>query len=254
MSKSMCGCGCSIISSLMKRLGRTACCSDLFTSHTSEQLQRLATGCPPQPKVTMRQRPVTQPHLCLHFPPDQPAVYSLWLITRVQCRKHMGPDGRKPRVWNTASLFICFACPKRFLRYESCTTRESGAVIDSLIEPGDLMAVSLPWQQWTCFQLAESFKWMPSDGLGFTLIAAPHQLEEKLLLMEQIKAKQDCVCVCVCVCVWVLVCTCQCVWMGVWLCSHTGFCLMAAASRVPSVSWCVMHMTVSVVGRHWLRF
>ena len=98
MSKSMCGCGCSIISSLMKRLGRTACCSDLFTSHTSEQLQRLATGCPPQPKVTMRQRPVTQPHLCLHFPPDQPAVYSLWLITRVQCRKHMGPDGRKPRV------------------------------------------------------------------------------------------------------------------------------------------------------------
>lgn len=68
MSKSMCGCGCSIISSLMKRLGRTACCSDLFTSHTSEQLQRLATGCPPQPKVTMRQRPVTQPHLCLHSP------------------------------------------------------------------------------------------------------------------------------------------------------------------------------------------
>ncbi|XP_044047590.1 ABC transporter F family member 4-like [Siniperca chuatsi] len=50
MSKSMCGCGCSIISSLMKRLGRTACCSDLFSSHTSEQLQRLATGCPPQPK------------------------------------------------------------------------------------------------------------------------------------------------------------------------------------------------------------
>lgn len=54
MSKSMCGCGCSIISSLMKRLGRTACCSDLFSSHTSEQLQRLAAGCPPQPKVTAR--------------------------------------------------------------------------------------------------------------------------------------------------------------------------------------------------------
>ncbi|KAK9540567.1 hypothetical protein VZT92_003009 [Zoarces viviparus] len=52
MSKSMCGCGCSFISSLMKRLGRTACCSDLFSSHTSEQLQRLAAGCPPQPKVT----------------------------------------------------------------------------------------------------------------------------------------------------------------------------------------------------------
>ncbi|KAK2918810.1 hypothetical protein Q8A73_003181 [Channa argus] len=51
MSKSMCGCGCSIISSLMKRLGRTACCSDLLScSHTSEQLQRLATGCPPQTK------------------------------------------------------------------------------------------------------------------------------------------------------------------------------------------------------------
>ncbi|XP_029948876.1 F-box/WD repeat-containing protein 7 isoform X2 [Salarias fasciatus] len=51
MSKSMCGCGCSIISSLMKRLGRTACCSDLLScSHTSEQLQRLATGCPPRPK------------------------------------------------------------------------------------------------------------------------------------------------------------------------------------------------------------
>ncbi|GAA6228097.1 F-box/WD repeat-containing protein 7 isoform X1 [Lates japonicus] len=66
MSKSMCGCGCSIISSLMKRLGRTACCSDLLScSHTSEQLQRLATGCPPQPKVTVRQRPPTQPHLCL---------------------------------------------------------------------------------------------------------------------------------------------------------------------------------------------
>ncbi|XP_072240973.1 F-box/WD repeat-containing protein 7 isoform X2 [Leuresthes tenuis] len=51
MSKSMCGCGCSIISSLMKRLGCTACCSDLLScSHTSEQLQRLATGCPPRPK------------------------------------------------------------------------------------------------------------------------------------------------------------------------------------------------------------
>lgn len=53
MSKSMCGCGCSIISSLMKRLGRSACCSDLLScSHTSEHLQRLATGCPPQHKVT----------------------------------------------------------------------------------------------------------------------------------------------------------------------------------------------------------
>ena len=63
MSKSMCGCGCSIISSLMKRLGRTACCSDLLScSHTSEQLQRLASGCPPQPqaKVTAHHRPLTR--------------------------------------------------------------------------------------------------------------------------------------------------------------------------------------------------
>ncbi len=53
MSKSMCGCGCSIISSLMKRLGRSACCSDLLScSHTSEHLQHLATGCPPRHKVT----------------------------------------------------------------------------------------------------------------------------------------------------------------------------------------------------------
>ncbi|XP_039549777.1 F-box/WD repeat-containing protein 7 isoform X1 [Pimephales promelas] len=35
----------------MKRLGRSACCSDLLScSHTSEHLQRLATGCPPQHK------------------------------------------------------------------------------------------------------------------------------------------------------------------------------------------------------------
>lgn len=61
MSKSMCGCGCSIISSLMKRLGRTACCSDLLScSHTSEQLQRLATACPPRPKVIVCQLPLTQ--------------------------------------------------------------------------------------------------------------------------------------------------------------------------------------------------
>lgn len=59
MSKSMCGCGCSIISSLMKRLGCAVCCSDLFPSHTSEQLQRLAAGCRPQPKVTP-----TRSHLC----------------------------------------------------------------------------------------------------------------------------------------------------------------------------------------------
>lgn len=59
MSKSMCGCGCSIISSLMKRLGCAVCCSDLFSSHTSEQLQRLAAGCPPQRKVTP-----PRSHLC----------------------------------------------------------------------------------------------------------------------------------------------------------------------------------------------
>lgn len=53
MSKSMCGCGCSIISSLMKRLNRSTCCSDLFScSHTSDQLQRLSIECPRQPKVT----------------------------------------------------------------------------------------------------------------------------------------------------------------------------------------------------------
>ncbi|CAL8331313.1 unnamed protein product [Lota lota] len=47
MSESMCGCGCSFISSLMKRLSRTACCSDLLScSHTSEQLHRLATDRP----------------------------------------------------------------------------------------------------------------------------------------------------------------------------------------------------------------
>ncbi|XP_032990139.1 F-box/WD repeat-containing protein 7 isoform X1 [Rhinolophus ferrumequinum] len=51
MSKSMCGCGCSIISSLMKRLNRSTCCSDLFScSHTSDQLQRLSIDCPRQPK------------------------------------------------------------------------------------------------------------------------------------------------------------------------------------------------------------
>lgn len=82
MSKSMCGCGCSIISSLMKRLGRTACCSDLFSSHTSEQLQRLATGCPPQPKVTMRQRPLTQPHVSSCILSSQ--LYAFY----VHCRKY----------------------------------------------------------------------------------------------------------------------------------------------------------------------
>ncbi|XP_034878793.1 F-box/WD repeat-containing protein 7 isoform X5 [Mirounga leonina] len=47
----MCGCGCSIISSLMKRLSRSTCCSDLFScSHTSDQLQRLSIECPRQPK------------------------------------------------------------------------------------------------------------------------------------------------------------------------------------------------------------
>lgn len=54
MSESMCGCGCNIISSLMKRLGRTACCSDLLScSNTSEHLQRLGLGCPPQRKVIL---------------------------------------------------------------------------------------------------------------------------------------------------------------------------------------------------------
>lgn len=51
MNKSMCGCGCSIISSLMKRLGCSTCCSHLLScSHTSEQLQRLSIECLNQPK------------------------------------------------------------------------------------------------------------------------------------------------------------------------------------------------------------
>ncbi|XP_065453899.1 F-box/WD repeat-containing protein 7 isoform X8 [Chrysemys picta bellii] len=55
MSKSMCGCGCSIISSLMKRLGRSTCCSDLLScSHTSDQLQRLSIECPSQPKKNVK--------------------------------------------------------------------------------------------------------------------------------------------------------------------------------------------------------
>ncbi|XP_051866074.1 F-box/WD repeat-containing protein 7 isoform X3 [Pristis pectinata] len=41
----MCGCGCSIISSLMKRLGRPNCCKDhLSCSFTSGQLERLSNG------------------------------------------------------------------------------------------------------------------------------------------------------------------------------------------------------------------
>lgn len=49
----MCGCGCSIISSLMKRLSRSTCCSELFScSHIPDQLQRLSIECPRQPKVT----------------------------------------------------------------------------------------------------------------------------------------------------------------------------------------------------------
>uniref|UniRef100_A0A7M4EPC6 F-box/WD repeat-containing protein 7 n=2 Tax=Crocodylus porosus TaxID=8502 RepID=A0A7M4EPC6_CROPO len=55
MSKSMCCCGCSIISSLMKRLGRSTCCSDLLSfSHTSDQLQRLSIECPNQPKKNVK--------------------------------------------------------------------------------------------------------------------------------------------------------------------------------------------------------
>ncbi|KAL4640408.1 F-box/WD repeat-containing protein 7 [Arapaima gigas] len=55
MSRSMCGCGCSILSSLMKRLGRSACCSDLLSCrHAPEHLQCLAAGCPPPPKVVLR--------------------------------------------------------------------------------------------------------------------------------------------------------------------------------------------------------
>ncbi|XP_058048138.1 F-box/WD repeat-containing protein 7 isoform X7 [Ahaetulla prasina] len=55
MSKSMCGCGCSIISSLMKRLGRSTCCSDLLScSHTSDQLQKLSIKYPNQPKKNVK--------------------------------------------------------------------------------------------------------------------------------------------------------------------------------------------------------
>lgn len=63
------------------------------------------------------------------------------------CRKH--------RVWSTA-LFICFGCPKLFPRFKKCATRQCSAVIDSVMALGDLMAVLLPWQQWTCFQLTYS--------------------------------------------------------------------------------------------------
>ncbi len=41
-------------------------------------------------------------------------------------------------------LIMCYAYLKRFLRYENCATMESSTVIDSLMEPGDLMAVLLP--------------------------------------------------------------------------------------------------------------
>ncbi|KAM9579388.1 F-box/WD repeat-containing protein 7 isoform 5-T5 [Guaruba guarouba] len=55
MSKSMCGCGCSIISSLMKRLGCSTCCSNLLScSHTSEQLQRLSFECLNRPKKNVK--------------------------------------------------------------------------------------------------------------------------------------------------------------------------------------------------------
>lgn len=58
-----------------------------------------------------------------------------WALT-AYCGKHS--------VQSTLSMFICFGCPNRFLRYKNCATRESSAVIDSLMEPGDLLAALLP--------------------------------------------------------------------------------------------------------------
>lgn len=100
MSKSMCGCGCSIISSLMKRLGCAVCCSDLFSSHTSEQLQRLATGCRPQPKVTP-----TQSHLC---PLLNGALFDYFRNPRVMCcAENIWSDFGKSHMQNPG-LFITF--------------------------------------------------------------------------------------------------------------------------------------------------
>lgn len=101
MSESMCGCGCSIISSLMKRLGCAVCCSDLFSSHTSEQLQWLAAGCRPQPKVTP-----TRSHLC---PLLNGALLDYSKKPRVMCcAENIWSDFGKSHMQN--SYFISNVC------------------------------------------------------------------------------------------------------------------------------------------------
>ena len=138
MSKSMCGCGCSIISSLMKRLGRTACCSDLFVSHTSEQLQRLTTGCPSQPKVTLQRCPLT-----VLMPPGQPVLCFLCplqeMFGQVQCSTgNTGPNSNKHYVWNSVFVYLLYLS-KTISQFNNCAPRESIGVIDSLMKPGDLI-------------------------------------------------------------------------------------------------------------------
>lgn len=98
MSTSMCGCGCSIISSLMKRLGCAVCCSDLFSRHTSEQLQRLAAGCPPQPKVTP-----PRSHLC----PPLNGLCDYSGGPRVKCCAASFLATRRPRFYLSCLLCNC---------------------------------------------------------------------------------------------------------------------------------------------------
>lgn len=58
---------------------------------------------------------------------------------------------------------------------------ESTAIIDSLMEPGDLMAVFCLDNRGLAFAFSkQSFKRMPLDWLWFTVIPAPPQLEKKL--------------------------------------------------------------------------
>ena len=76
---------------------------------------------------------------------------------------------------------------------------------------------------------ADLFKWMPSDGLWFTVIAAHHQLREKAFSNGTNKSLTR-FCVCLSACVQVPVCE--------WGFAPTHTCLMAVASRVPSVSVC----------------
>lgn len=129
----MCCCGCSIISSLMKRLGRTACCSDLFPSHTSEQLQRLAAGCAPRPKVNDTDASLAPPRLTLPQIPS-PALAS------------------RPARHGFAMRGMCVAGEHRrglirplpLKTNNPPLTARVAVVIDALIQPGDSTAALLP--------------------------------------------------------------------------------------------------------------